>query len=107
MSRQHSHQEGRHFAVHLFVHTEHAQKAGPFSVARLTMDLHFHNRLALTGEVPALFSHPTVFSHPTAVGALTSAVCIAVPAATRTSSMFRSRRCSPNRTTCGPREPIL
>ena len=27
--------QGRHFAVHLFVHTKHSQKAGPFSVARL------------------------------------------------------------------------
>ena len=32
-------QEGRHFAVYLFVHTNHSQKAGPFSVARLKMDL--------------------------------------------------------------------
>ena len=36
------------------VHTKHSQKAGPFSVARLKMDLPFHNRLAFTGEVPAL-----------------------------------------------------
>ena len=28
-------QEGRHFVVHLFVHTNIAQNAGPFSVARL------------------------------------------------------------------------
>ena len=40
------HEEGRHFAVYLFVHTKHSQKAGPFSVARLKMDLPFHNRLA-------------------------------------------------------------
>ena len=39
-------QEGRHFAVYLFAHTKHSQKAGPFSVARLKMDLPFHNRLA-------------------------------------------------------------
>ena len=39
-------QEGRHFAVHLFAHTKQSQKAGPFSVARLEMDLPFHNRLA-------------------------------------------------------------
>ena len=39
-------QEGRHFAVYLFVHTKHSQKAGPFSVALLKMDLPFHNRLA-------------------------------------------------------------
>ena len=44
-------QEGRHFAVYLFVHTKHSQKAGPFSVARLKMDLPFHNRLAFTGDV--------------------------------------------------------
>ena len=43
--RGHAH-EGRHFAVYLFVHTKHSQKAGPFSVARLKMDLPFHNRLA-------------------------------------------------------------
>ena len=38
--------EGRHFAVYLFAHTTHSQKAGPFSVARLKMDLPFHDRLA-------------------------------------------------------------
>ena len=38
--------EGRHFAVYLFVHTKHSRKAGPLSVARLTMDLPFHSRLA-------------------------------------------------------------
>ena len=38
--------EGRHFAVCLFVHTNIHKKAGPFSVARLKMDLPFHNRLA-------------------------------------------------------------
>ena len=27
-------QEGRHFAEHVFVHTKHSQKAGPFSVER-------------------------------------------------------------------------
>ena len=48
------HEEGRHFAVYLFVHTKHSQKAGPFSVARLKIDLPFHNRLAFTGQVPAL-----------------------------------------------------
>ena len=37
---------GRHFAVYLFVHTKHSQKAGPFSVARLKIDLPFHDRLA-------------------------------------------------------------
>ena len=37
---------GPHFAVHLSAHTQHSQKAGPFSVARLKMDLPFHNRLA-------------------------------------------------------------
>ena len=31
-----------------------AQKAGLFSVARLKMDLPFHDRLASTGEVPTL-----------------------------------------------------
>ena len=54
----------------LFVHTELlcackytqsiAQKAGLYSVARLKMDLPFHNRLAFTGEVPALFLRPSV-----------------------------------------------
>ena len=39
-------QEGQHFAVYLFVHTKHSQKASPFSVARLKMYLPFHNRLA-------------------------------------------------------------
>ena len=34
-----SRQEGRQFAVYLFVHTKHSKKAGPFSVARLKMDL--------------------------------------------------------------------
>ena len=34
-------QEGRHFAVYLFVHTKHSQKAGPFPVARLKIDLPF------------------------------------------------------------------
>ena len=39
------------------MHTQkHSQKAGPFSVARLKMDLPFHNRLA--GGVPALL-HPS------------------------------------------------
>ena len=45
-------QEGRHIAVH----TKHSQKAGPFSVARLKMDLPFHNRVAhnaFRGEVPS------------------------------------------------------
>ena len=51
-------QEGRHFAVHLFAHTTHSQKAGPFSVARLKMDPHLHNRLASTGEAPALLVLP-------------------------------------------------
>ena len=46
--------EGRHFAVHLFEHTKYSQQAGPFSVARLKMDLPFHNCLALKGEGPAL-----------------------------------------------------
>ena len=32
------------------VHAEHSQKAGPFSVARLRLDMPFHNRLASTGE---------------------------------------------------------
>ena len=32
--------------THLFVHTKHSEKAGPFAVARLKMDLPFHNRLA-------------------------------------------------------------
>ena len=42
--------------MHSFVHTTNiAQKAGPFSVARLKMDLPFHSRLAFTGEMPALF----------------------------------------------------
>ena len=36
-------QEGRHFAMYLFVHTKHTQK-----FARLKMDLPFHNRLAFT-----------------------------------------------------------
>ena len=40
------------------VHTKQSQKAGPFSVARLKMDLPFHNRLAFTGGVPALLSRP-------------------------------------------------
>ena len=35
-----------HFAVCLFVHTQQSQQAGPFSVARLNMDLPFHDRLA-------------------------------------------------------------
>ena len=48
-------QEGRHFAVYLFVHRKHSPKAGPFSVARLKIDLPFNNRLAFTGEVPAVF----------------------------------------------------
>ena len=47
------------FAVHLcvhtnLVHTKHPYKAGPPSVARPEMDLPFHDRLAFTGEVPAL-----------------------------------------------------
>ena len=29
----------------VLIHTKHSQKAGPFSVARLKMDLPFHNRL--------------------------------------------------------------
>ena len=33
-------------AVYLFVHTKHSQKGGPFSVARLQLDLPFQNRLA-------------------------------------------------------------
>ena len=40
--------------VFLFAHTKHSQNAGPCSVTRLKMDLPFHNRLASTGEVPAL-----------------------------------------------------
>ena len=32
--------------MHLFVHTKHSKKAGPFSGARLKMDLPFHNRFA-------------------------------------------------------------
>ena len=32
--------------VHLFAHTKHSQKSGPFPVARLEMDLPFHKRLA-------------------------------------------------------------
>ena len=50
------HQEGRHIAVCLFAHTKHSQKAGPFSVARLKMDLPFlivSRTTAFTGEVPA------------------------------------------------------
>ena len=48
-------QEGRHFAVNLFVHTclykqNIMEKAGPFSVARLKMALPFHSRLAFTGS---------------------------------------------------------
>ena len=39
-------EEGRHFAVHLFVHTQKSQKAGPLPVARLEMDLPFHDHLA-------------------------------------------------------------
>ena len=39
-------EEGRHFAVYLFVHTQNSQKEGPFSVARLKMDLPFHDRFA-------------------------------------------------------------
>ena len=39
-------QEGRHFAVCLFAHTEHLPKAGSFSVALLKTDLPFCNRLA-------------------------------------------------------------
>ena len=39
-------EEGQHFAVYLFIRTKHSQKAGPFSVARLKVDLPFHNRLA-------------------------------------------------------------
>ena len=47
--------EGRHFAVHLFAHPKHSQKAGPFSDPRLKVDLPFHNRLArsFTGDVSA------------------------------------------------------
>ena len=41
------------------VQTKHSQEAGPFSVARLKMDLHFHSRLSFTGGVPALFIHPS------------------------------------------------
>ena len=48
--------EGWYFAVCLFVHTKHSQKAGPFSVARLELDVRFHDRLAFTGEVPALLA---------------------------------------------------
>ena len=44
--RQRAGEEGWHFAAYLFVHTEHSRKAGAFSVARLKMDLPFHNRLA-------------------------------------------------------------
>ena len=51
-------QEDRQFAVYLFVHAKDSQKAGPFSVARLKMDLPLHNRLACTREVPALLSDP-------------------------------------------------
>ena len=52
--------EAQPFAVHLFVQTKHLQKAGPSSVARLKMDLPFHDRLAFTGEVPALLTGSTV-----------------------------------------------
>ena len=41
-------------AVHLFVHTKRPQKADPYLVARLQMDLPFHSHLAFTVEVPAL-----------------------------------------------------
>ena len=41
-------EEGRHFAVCLFAHTRTSQRAGPFPVARLKMDLPFHDRLAYT-----------------------------------------------------------
>ena len=51
--------------VCLFVHTQHSQKAGPFSVAGPEMDLPFHNRLAFTGEVPALFPPPPPTTTPT------------------------------------------
>ena len=37
-----------------------SQTAGPFSVARLKMDLPFHNRLALKGELPALLRESSV-----------------------------------------------
>ena len=40
------HQAGRHFTVYLFAHQSIHKKAGPFSVARLKMDLPLHNRLA-------------------------------------------------------------
>ena len=38
------------------VYTNIHKKAGPFSAARLKMDLPFHKRLAFTGEAPALLS---------------------------------------------------
>ena len=44
--------------AHTTVHTKHSQKAGPFSVAPLKMDRPLHNRLAVTGEVPALLAAP-------------------------------------------------
>ena len=52
-------EEGRHVAVSLSVHTKHSQKAGPFSVARLKMDLPFHNRLAYN-RVPRRSASPLV-----------------------------------------------
>ena len=64
-------------AVHLFVHTEHSQKAGPFSAARLKMDPPLHNRLAdnrvhkekcqpscVLASVTAHSKHTSMLSHP-------------------------------------------
>ena len=54
-------EEGRHFAVYLFVlvgHTKNSQKAGPFPVARLNwscLSIVVSRIAAFTGEGPALF----------------------------------------------------
>ena len=66
---------GRHFAVHLFAHTKHSRKAGPFSVARLEMDLPFHKGIAYS-RVHRRSASPLVVDaalHPTTNSALTKA----------------------------------
>ena len=49
--------EGRQLrCVLVCTHSTFTKTAGTFSVARLKMDLPFRNRLAFTGDVPALFA---------------------------------------------------
>ena len=52
------HRSAKRAGTSLCTHKTLHKKAGPFSVARLKMDLPFHNRLAFTGEVPALLVRP-------------------------------------------------